>query len=151
MKFLLTGEVGRLARWLRILGFDARTQPRTNASACVLAAIREDRVLVTRNHRIGRRHAGTIVCLESNDVKEQLGELARRLGVRWDAAKMFTRCIVCNAALETVEKPRVRDRVPAFVFETQEIFHQCPSCLRVFWRGTHWGHVTHVLQQIEKG
>ncbi len=151
MKFLLTREVGRLARWLRILGYDARYEPSVNTSACVLAAITEDRVLVTRNRRIGRRHAGTIVCLGSDDVKAQLRELGQRLGLCWDASKMFTRCLVCNRPLEAVEKNSVRDRVPEFVFTTQERFHQCPACRRVYWRGTHWGHVTQVLEEIQKG
>ena len=151
MKFLLTREVGRLARWLRILGYDARYEPSVNTSICVLAAIKEDRVLVTRNRRIGRRHAGTIVCLVSDDVKAQLRELGGRLGLRWDASKMFTRCLVCNRPLEAVAKDSVRDRVPEFVFTTQEQFHQCPACRRVYWRGTHWGHVTGFLEEIQKG
>jgi len=151
MKFLLTREVGRLARWLRILGCDARYESSANTSACVLAALKEDRVLVTRNRRIGRRHAGTIVCLSSDDVKAQLRELGQRLGLLWDASQMFTRCLVCNRPLEAVAKDSVRERVPEFVFQTQEQFHQCPACRRVYWRGTHWGHVTEVLEEIRKG
>ncbi len=150
MKFLLTKEVGRLARWLRILGYDARYESSVNASACVLAAIKEDRVLVTRNRRIGRRHAGTIVWLDSDDVKAQLRELRQRLGLRWDASGMFTRCLVCNRGLEAAEKDSVRDRVPEFVFKTQEHFHRCPGCDRIYWRGTHWGHVRRVLEEIQK-
>jgi len=151
MKFLLTREVGRLARWLRILGYDARYEPWANTSVCVLAAIKEDRVLVTRNRRIGRRHAGTIVCLGSDDVKAQLRELGRRLGLRWDASRMFTRCLVCNKPLEAVAKGSVRERVPEFVYKTQEEFHRCPACRRTYWRGTHWGHVNKVLEDIQGG
>ncbi len=151
MKFLLTREVGRLARWLRILGYDARYESSANASACVLAAIKEDRVLVTRDRRLGRRHAGTIVGLGCDEVKAQLRELGRQLGLRWDASRMFTRCLVCNRSLEAVEKDSIKERVPEFVFKTQEQFQQCPACRRVYWRGTHWGHVTRVLEEIQKG
>ena len=62
---------------------------------------------------------------------------------------MFSRCIICNVELEDIDKAKVKDKVPEYVFKTQGEFITCPKCQRIYWQGTHWGNVRRCLEEIE--
>lgn len=149
-KFLLTKELGRLAKWLRILGYDARTERSDNRSFIMIEALREERVLLTRNLRFGTRHGGTIIFIKQEMLADQLKDFLNALHLKVEPERLFSRCIVCNEALDPVEKSSLRDKVPAYVYETQEEFRQCRRCLRVYWKGTHWGNVAEILSKLER-
>jgi len=145
MKFVVTKELGRLAKWLRILGFDASYYNRDNPSALIIQALREERIILTRNHRLPIRTGVRIKVLESEKIRQQLKELLKELKIRLKSDMMFTRCIICNAGLQAVDKTQVQSRVPEYVFNTQDKFFTCPQCQRVYWEGTHWGNVSAVI------
>lgn len=149
MKFLLTNELGRLAKWLRILGFDARYEPSANKSLCMVEALKDERIVVTRNLRFGKRHGGTIIFIRHDELEGQLNDLKEAIDLKIDAEHLFSRCTICNIALKTIEKKEVRESVPAYVYESHEDFMRCPKCLRVYWQGTHWGNVTEILKKIK--
>jgi len=148
MKFLLTRELGRLSRWLRILGFDARYEPSDSKAFCMLEALKEERVVVTRNMRFGRRHGGSVVFLRANDLKGQLRELRDQLGLAVDRSRFFSRCILCNEPLTAIQKAAVEKEVPPHVFGTVDAFRRCPVCRRVYWKGTHWGNAEEVAEEV---
>lgn len=148
MKFIVTQELGRLAKWLRILGYDAAYFSQRNPSSLLIQALRDDRVIVTRNHRLPKTGGIRIVLLESDHLKEQMQEALKQLKTPVNCAMMFTRCTVCNLALHAVEKEKIKDSVPEYVFQAQQEFSICPACKRVYWPGSHWGNVRQTLAEI---
>lgn len=150
MKFILTKELGRLARWLRILGFDTAYFTQEKESSLIIKALQEDMVILTRNARLGR-HAGIkMLHIKSDYVKEQLQQVAKELSLKPDKSLMFSRCILCNKILARTEKGKVKDEVPEYVFKTQNDFAACPQCRRIYWQGSHWGNATKMLDAITK-
>lgn len=150
MKFILTKELGKLAKWLRILGYDAEYFDKDNPGFLFIRALKDSRIILTRNHRLPKRTALRIVMIESEIVKEQIPEVLNTLKLKVNKDIMFTRCILCNEPLIPVEKESVRNIVPEYVFKTQESFITCPKCNRVYWQGTHWGNAASILEEIER-
>lgn len=148
MKFILTRELGRLAKWLRILGFDTMYYNNDSAGSLIIQALRDERIILTRNHRLPQARGLKIVLIKSEKIKEQLAEILKTLKIKPDPGMMFSRCILCNAKLERIAKDKVKDKVPEYVFKTQEDFITCPECKRIYWQGTHWGNVQKTLEEI---
>lgn len=148
MQFIVTKELGRLAKWLRILGYDTTYFTLDNRSSLIIASLREDRIILTRDTRMGRYAGLKIVKLESDFVKEQLKQVLDELNLKPDEEDMFSRCTICNEILGCVEKSEAKGKVPEYVFETQGEFMRCPECLRFYWQGTHWGNVKNILKDI---
>jgi uncharacterized protein with PIN domain len=148
MKLLLTRELGRLSKWLRILGFDAEYFKEDNASSLIIQALRDDRIILTRNQRLPQAHGIKIILIKQERIKAQLSEVLKALQVQPDSEIMFSRCIICNVELAEIEKEEIKDRVPEYVFRTQEDFITCPKCKRIYWQGTHWGNVQNMLKEI---
>jgi len=147
-KFLVTEESGRLARWLRLMGCDARLAAATRPSELYRWACNEQRVIVTRNRRVVGGRLVRVVTLDSARLEEQLAQLKRDLGLAFDEARAFTRCDQCNAELRPVSKTEVEDRVPPFVYQTQDAFRHCPVCDRIYWAATHAQRIRQVLEKV---
>lgn len=147
MKFLASRELGRLAKWLRILGFDA-VYWKENSKGLIITALRDNRIVLTRNKILVRDKALKILCIKSEQLIEQLQQLKTELGLSFSTDMMFRRCTVCNTELQEVAKDEVASLVPAHVFETQKEFSRCGQCGRIYWHGTHWGNVQEVLEAI---
>ena len=148
MQFLVTEECGRLARWLRLMGYDAAISAANPLSALYRTAYNEGRVIVTRNRRVGVSSLFRVIRLESPALDGQLRQVIREASLAAESRQPFTRCDLCNRALDAVEKPMVRDRVPPYVFQTQERFYTCPSCRRVYWAATHWARACAFFEKI---
>lgn len=148
MKFVATGELGRLVRWLRLLGYDVAYYAQSDMGGAVAAALHTRRILLTRQGRIQPSQIIRIVQVKGERVEEQLRQL-RRLGlIRTRRPLAFDRCNVCNMPLRAVTKARVRRTLPAFTFRTQQRFSQCPTCRRVYWPGSHWARVTRMVKRL---
>ncbi|MHB0856647.1 MAG: Mut7-C RNAse domain-containing protein [Anaerolineae bacterium] len=139
LRFVADAMLGRLARWLRLLGYDTLYQASWDDPYLVRLARAEGRVLLTRDTDLAMRRGVRVLFVHSEAVEEQLEQLHRELGV-W-AREPFSRCPVCNALLERVTKDRAWGMVPPYVFMTQNAFRVCPVCDRFYWRGTHWDHM----------
>ena len=135
-RFLADAMLGRLARWLRILGYDAEYFPGEDDDLLRLAR-REGRVLLTRDTRLLRRRPlPPHLFIQSDHVMEQLRQVvtALRLDPTVPPAR---RCVCCNAVLEPRPKPEVFGLVPEFVWSQHETFWACPACQRIYWAGSH--------------
>lgn len=148
MKFLASRELGRLAKWLRILGFDTEYHRDNNKSSFIIKALREDRIVLTRNKIILKDKALKILFIKSEVLKDQLRQVANDFNIDLNSCVMFTRCILCNKELIGVNKEDMVAKVPKYVYETQKELCQCPQCNRVYWQGTHWGNVQEILEKI---
>lgn len=148
MKFLLTQELGRLAKWLRILGFDSVYFKEDNFGTLIIEALRDERIILTRNHHLPSSRGVKIVLIQDEKLKEQIKEVLTALKIKPSSDMMFTRCIICNEELADIAKEKVKDKVPEYVFKTQEDFITCPKCKRIYWQGTHWGNVQEIIKGI---
>lgn len=148
IKFILTKELGRLAKWLRILGFDTVYFKQDNKGLLLLTSLREERIILTRNQRLAKIKGPRIINIKSDNLKEQLREILDLFKISIDEEKMFTRCVICNLELEYIEKEKVKQKVPEYVFQTQNNFYTCRGCGRIYWQGTHWGNVAKILEEI---
>lgn len=147
-KFIIDLNVGRLAKWLRAMGYDALFVRDIDDGGLVQIAQREGRIILTRDRHLLERRVVTsgqirALLLRDDHFIQQLRQVTTELGLT--AANDFTRCIECNAPLRDVDKPLVTDRVPPYVFQTQEEFKECPHCGKVYWRGTHWRNMSQEL------
>jgi len=144
----LTKELGRLAKWMRICGFDAEYFTNEKPASAIVAALKEERVILTRNRRMPQGRGVTIMQIHAEDVREQLAEVYKGLGVVPSASGMFTRCTICNEELHPIDKQSVKGKVPDYVFCTQDKFFLCPRCERIYWQGTHWQSVVEALHGL---
>ncbi len=148
MKFILTKELGRLAKWLRILGFDAVYFNQDNTASLIIQSLRDNRIILTRNQRIVKTRGIRVVLIQQEKIKQQLAEVLNKLKINPGSDMMFTRCVICNQGLVAIDKEKVKGKVPEYVFQTQEGFITCPECNRIYWSGTHWGNVQNILKEI---
>jgi uncharacterized protein with PIN domain len=150
-RFIADCNVGRLARWLRALGYDASYHAQIGDAELVREAAAESRVLLTRDRDLTKRRAiqtGVVraILIEDDDVRAQLRQVFDELALDLDHS--LTRCIECNAELVPREAASVAERVPPFVRQTQVRYSECLTCGRVYWAGTHWQRMQKVLAAL---
>jgi uncharacterized protein with PIN domain len=138
MKFVADSMLGRLAKWLRILGFDVAYFPRIEDKDLVEFAIKEGRILLTRDTLLVKRRKiqGQYFFVEGNHFREQLRQVVTHFSLP-KKQSFLTRCIRCNQEIAKIEKEAVRGKVPVYVFNTQNIFGICHDCKRIYWQATH--------------
>lgn len=153
-KFVVDLNVGRLARWLRVMGYDALFVPKADDDQLLRIATMENRTILTKDSLLMQRRlvaSGRVkALLITNDyVKDQLRQVVQALGL--DSSRQFSRCIECNVPLVDLSKRDAEHLVPPFVYATQEEFMRCTGCGKVYWRGTHWRNMRGELAQVREG
>ncbi|MBA7597054.1 hypothetical protein ES703_04049 [subsurface metagenome] len=153
-KFIVDTNVGRLARWLRIMGYDAAFINYIDDWGLVSIGLKEKRVVLTKDTQIMMRRVVTsgklkALLIEGDEVKDQLRQVVRTM--KLDQERKFTRCLECNQPLVSKRKAEVKDLVPPYVFQTQSRYVECPSCHRIYWRGTHWQRMKRELETLMEG
>ncbi|RJO62575.1 MAG: hypothetical protein C4542_03060 [Dehalococcoidia bacterium] len=151
-RFMADQNVGKLARLLRMLGFDTLFFDGRDDGEMVQLALEQGRIILTRNTRIMQRKLVTsgrlkAVLLVSDRPEEQVCHVIKSLRLK-DSFCPFTLCIEDNHPLELRGKEEVKDRVPPYVFQTQAQYMECPHCKRIYWRGTHWQAMTGRIDKL---
>ena len=137
IRFVLDGHLGRLAAYLRMLGFDTWYDRFADDPQLASVASTEARVLLTRDvGLLKRRDVQMGYCVRSQKPHEQLREVARRFALQPHFTP-FQRCMECNAPLHPVSKSEVSHLLPPHTRETQTEFSRCRNCQRIFWKGSH--------------
>jgi hypothetical protein len=140
-RFAVDRMLGRLARWLRVLGFDAVYRRELPGARLLTLAAREGRVVVTRDARLRCPRGRTrVVRLESDRFRDQLRELDRVIPLG-GVGERPSRCVECNVEVEPLASDRVPATVPEYVRATQREFQRCPRCRRIYWPATHREHI----------
>jgi hypothetical protein len=136
-RFVLDGHLGKLARALRLLGFDAAHRRDVSGRELVAQAIAGGRTILTRDRELLKARVVTHgVWIRSTDPWEQLVQVLDRFDLR-GSARPFTRCTRCNGELLAVSPDDVRERVPPRVRERMREYFCCADCRQVYWKGTH--------------
>lgn len=146
--FLLDNHLGRLAAYLRMLGFDCLY--RNDYSDEALAAIlqREERILLSRDRRLLMRKVVTHgYCPRSLDSLEQLAEVIERFELHQQIMP-FHRCLRCNHPLEAAPKEAVLDRLEPLTKLYFDEFQICPNCRQIYWKGSHYERMQRLVEQI---
>ena len=147
--------MGKLAKWLRMMGYDALFFEGSSDSQMIAMAMAENRVILTRDTQIMRRRVVTngrlkAVLIQSDEPERQMRQVMDTL--RLDCQfQPFSICLECNQPLVERSREQVRDQVPPYVFQTQSQYMECPACHRIYWRGTHWQAMTRKLEHSVKG
>src|SRR5437867_2176460 len=139
--------LGRLARWLRALGYDTLYSSDMDDAALARRALVEGRILLTRDVELTRRRGLETILIIDDDLTRQLRQVLRARHLSTQAA--FTRCIQCNTRLVDCERGEAERYVPPYVFATQTRFRRCSNCGRIYWRGTHWARMRAALDEAE--
>ena len=148
VRFVLDTHLGRLAGYLRMLGFDTLYSNDCDDDTLAQIASQEKRILLTKDRGLLKRNIVTHgYCVRSTYPREKLIEVLRRfdLLVR---VQPFARCIRCNGILEEVAKSAVQDQLPPKVKEGYDEFRRCQSCGQIYWKGTHYDHMQQFLEGV---
>lgn len=150
--FIADSNVGKLARWLRMMGYDALFFNHIEDAELVRIAMEESRVVLTRDTQIMKRRpvaSGQLkaILAKSDNTRDQLVQVIKELGLDCRMAE-FSRCMECNANLTSRDPYEVAGKVPPYVYSTQTHYMQCPACDRIYWRGTHWLRMNMELEKL---
>ncbi len=146
-RFLVDCMMGKLAKWLRLAGFDTAFIRDASDDLLVRTAILENRILLTKDNLLSKRRIlrGRCFLVESEKPIDQMKEVLESLSLAVTQNELLTRCIVCNGLIIQTDKESIRDLVPEYVFQTQIKFGRCVSCSKIYWRGTHIDHIYSAL------
>jgi uncharacterized protein with PIN domain len=136
-RFVADVHLGRLARFLRLLGFDTVWDGAATDPELVRISMEERRILLTRDVELLKHGSLTHgLFVRATDPERQVAEIVGRLHLA-DRIDPFTRCMVCNARLKTVDKGEIENRIPARTSAAVDDFVRCTGCGQVFWKGAH--------------
>ncbi|MGQ9551707.1 MAG: Mut7-C RNAse domain-containing protein [Candidatus Bathycorpusculaceae bacterium] len=147
------GMLGKLTRWLRMLGQDVvYSSSLDDAQLCSIAK-KERRVLITRDLELYQyATAKGIVAfyLEGNTEVERLAELARRFDISLEVDLRTSRCPKCNARIRRIKKEDVASRVEKNTFAYYDDFWECSKCGQIYWQGAHWDRIRKTLEDAKE-
>jgi len=155
VKFIADNNVGKLARWLRLIGYDTLLFRQKDDNQMIRIALSENRMVLTKDSQFMKRRLVTngklkTIHIKQDNPKLQLQEVVKALNLNYHF-KPFSLCLECNRALIARDKKEVENLVPAHVFETQTQYTECPACHRIYWPGTHWQAMGKKLRDLQEG
>ncbi|RDI98014.1 twitching motility protein PilT [Dyella solisilvae] len=149
-RFVLDVHLGTLARWLRLLGFDASYERECDDAQLAAISAHERRILLTRDVGLLKRSAVTRGhWVRATDPLRQIEEVIRAFSLQKDLHP-FSRCTACNGALHPAPRTEVAGRVPARVYARFRRFVQCRGCQRIYWRGSHYARLEALTRSLRR-
>lgn len=150
-RFIADSMLGRLARWLRILGYDTAYYNHIKDDLLIEKSLSEGRWLITRDTLlIKRRLIRGYTFIKDNDPMDQLRQIVKELNLKI-YNNLLTRCLECNTSLIRAYREEVIGSVPEYIYSTNREFYFCPSCDRVYWKGSHIDRIRERLRKIFPG
>jgi len=149
MKFLTDRTLGKLAKGLRMLGYDTLYDRGEDTHRLYHIAREENRVILTRNTRLlTKRPEDKIIFVKEDRPLFQLKELILNGLLSMSDKNLFSRCLLCNATLGKAAPKEVEGKVPDFVFYQHQEFFRCPECRRIYWPGSHQENMRKMVEQL---
>ncbi|MGQ9759696.1 MAG: Mut7-C RNAse domain-containing protein [Candidatus Methanomethylicaceae archaeon] len=145
MRFVVDAMLGKLARWLRLLGHDTVYEQVLDDEVLISIAKEEDRILVTRDESLFKKaykYGVRSFLIKSTDLTEELLELSPFL----DESAIGSRCTICNTVLVEVD----RSRIPAEDLPEIYPLWRCPKCGKIYWHGSHWRGIEERIKTIKR-
>lgn len=136
-KLLANGTLGGFVKMMRMIGFDVEFLNTSDFSQVIKRALLENRIVITRKQKIDVPSGVNVISIEENYPVEQVKKVLEVLSLKPDPKMFLSRCLICNSELEDVKKEDVKEKVPPFVYESNDEFSRCPVCKRIYWSGTH--------------
>jgi uncharacterized protein with PIN domain len=147
-RFIADAMLGRLAHWLRLLGFDCAYERHVSDEDLVRRGVEQDRVILTRDRALPEEWRVSDICVvRAEETFDQLGEVLRRFDLS-GSVRLFTRCSECNRGLVAAQGSAVTGRVPAGILASHREFLECPGCGRVYWQGSHTDRMKRVVERL---
>ena len=155
LKFMVDINVAKLAKWLRMMGYDTELFDGDDDSRMIVIALRQGRVILTKDTQIMKRGvvaSGRLktVLITSDEPELQIQQVVETLKLDCQF-RPFTLCLECNQPLVERSKEEVKELVPPYVFQTQNQYMECPACHRIYWKGTHWQAMARRLEKFKQG
>ena len=148
VRFALDTHLGRLATYLRMLGFDAFYETRCDDQELSRISAQEKRILLTRDRGLLKRGEVTFgYFVRATVPRGQLLEVLRRFNLFRSVAP-FQRCLRCNSLLQPISKESILDRLPPRTAECYHQFQICPRCDRLYWPGSHYEHMQRFIERL---
>jgi uncharacterized protein with PIN domain len=148
-RFVLDTHLGKLARYLRLFGFDTWYDNSTpDEKLAEIAAAGDKRILLTRDYGVLKRKQVTHGYFVRHDQPFlQVKEVLARFDL-YSAVQAFSRCTQCNGLIQPIDKERVKDHLPRKVAERHDQFSACDTCHRVYWKGSHYDHMQRIIDSL---
>ncbi|HIE14456.1 TPA: hypothetical protein EYP70_04215 [Candidatus Bathyarchaeota archaeon] len=153
LRFLCDGMLGKIARWLRLLGHDAKYSREIDDEDLIALSASEDRILLTRDVELYRKAlklGGKAFLIKGKTRAEKLAELAKKFKLKLDVDTSLSRCPKCNTQIKHIPKDEILDRIPEHTREIYDEFWICPRCGQIYWRGSHWRKITEILEESKR-
>jgi uncharacterized protein len=150
LKFLADGMLGKLARWLRMLGHDVVYSVELNDSELLELAKKDGRVLLTRDLELYKRAIGRgldAYYVEGTVESERLAEVAKRYSLTLEVDMEKSHCPVCNTKLNATPKEQLSGELKKNTYTYYDKFWKCPNCGQVYWQGAHWKQISTTLKE----
>ncbi len=152
MKFLADGMLGKLTRWLRILGQDVVYSTKLSDNELLDLAKAEGRVLLTRDFELYKRAVSRGLegfYVEGKRESDQLSEIAKRYCVELQIDMDNSHCPLCNTKLQPADKEQLKDKLEPNTYRYYDRFWRCPNCGQIYWQGAHWKQITELLKRAQ--
>jgi len=153
LKFLTDGMLGKLTRWLRMLGHDVDYSKSLDDDQLIAKAKEEGRILLTRDFKLYQRATSQgrdAFLIEGKTEDEKLAELAKRFNLKLEIDVATSYCPKCNTRIKPVSKEELADRVPNTTYSYYNEFWKCPKCGQIYWQGAHWKRIEATLKKARE-
>ena len=153
MKFITDGMLGKLTRWLRMLGHDVEYYKSLDDEELIDRAKTENRILLTRDLKLYQRavtQGANAFLVEGHTEAEKLAQLSKRFNFKLEIDVTVSRCPKCNTPIESVSKEEVIDRIPKATALYYNEFWKCPGCEQIYWHGAHWKRIEKTLREAKE-
>jgi uncharacterized protein with PIN domain len=150
LKFITDGMLGKLTRWLRMLGQDVEYSKSLSDEQLIKTAKTENRTLLTRDLKLyqrARKRGVDTTLIKGTTKAEKLASLAKRFNFKLEIDITISRCPKCNAPIKPISKDKVVDRIPEATSTYYDEFWECPGCGQVYWQGSHWKRIQKTLRE----
>jgi uncharacterized protein with PIN domain len=147
MRLLADNMLGRLAKWLRFMGYDTLYPKDMDDKELVELSRSEQRLLLTRDKELAKMKNVEVLLLTSENLEDQMKQVIQRLNLT-QSKDQFTRCPECNEILDRIDKSLVTDKVPPGVLKCQQEFWVCEKCNQHYWQGSHYEKIRNKLDEL---